>query len=86
MNMILMKVVTECCAFFALSDDDAVDPDVAVAQLEQVAAILKGLSPEDRGSFERYIRDLVRQERATGASRERIAFLEALPEDLGISA
>jgi citrate lyase beta subunit len=84
MNATLMKSIVESAAFLSLSGDDAVQPDAAVAQLEQLAATLKEMSQEDRQTFVRYINDLAQQERRAGKDKERIAFLETLPENLGI--
>jgi hypothetical protein len=84
MNATLMRSIVEHAAFLALSGDDIVNPDAAVAQLEQLAEGLKELSSEDRLQFVRFIQALSEQERKAEKSRERIAFLETLPENLGI--
>jgi hypothetical protein len=84
MNPTLMKAIVEYAAFLSLSRDDVIQPDAAVAQLEQLATALKELSPADRQTFSRFINSLAAQERQRGRDKNRLSFLETLPQNLGI--
>ena len=83
MNRTLMRAIAECAVFFGLSSDEAVQPDVAVAQLEQLAAILKALPSQDRGAFRAFLADMSEEEARNGAA-ERAAFLASAFENLGL--
>lgn len=76
-----MDLAVQIVLFLELSDEQAVNPDVAVAMLEQVAATLRQLEPAARERFMQFLR--VRSARAaTAAERETI---ENLPTDLGLA-
>ena len=80
-----MKAIVESAAFLALSGDDVINPDVAVAQLEQLAAILKTLTPSEREEFIAYVQNLASSERRSGNAK-RADFLSSLPSDLGLTS
>jgi hypothetical protein len=84
MNPILMSLLVECCVFLGLSDDDVVQPDVALRYLELIAHDLQQLGDEDRRTFIRHVRELARHESQNPGNEERVAFLVALPEDMGL--
>ena len=83
MNEILMRAVVQAAAFLELSSDDVLDPDVAVAQLENMAHLLGQLDDAEKHQLVAFVQ--VEAERAeSSAYRE---FLRAFPDGLlGISA
>lgn len=48
MNEILARALLDAAAFFELSPDEVLDPDIAVKQLESMAAALGQLSESDK--------------------------------------
>jgi len=83
MNKALMRAVAEAALFAGLSPDDVVQPDAAVAQLEQLAAALKALSAGERETFRHFLDDLANDEAKSGTS-ERAEFLRSVFENLGL--
>jgi hypothetical protein len=84
MNQHLMKAVLECAAFYALSDEAIINPDAAVAQLDQLASFLRNLTPEEADEFGRYVQDTLITERHS-ASKARLEFLGGFVDNLGIA-
>ena len=83
MNRILMQALVEYAVFLGLSEDDVLDPDIAVAQLEQLTWMLKGLSAPEREVLTRFIEEMVITEsQDPGSSKERTEFISSLPEEL----
>lgn len=80
MMRILMQALADQAAFLALSGNDVVNPDAAVAQLELLGALLQALSPDERRVFIGFCRELAESER----DPERGEFFESLPENLGM--
>lgn len=74
-----MRAVVHMAAFLELSDDNAVDPDVAVKQLESLAFELQQLAPDGREALITFV--LREAEQAEGEYRE---FLLGFPEALGL--
>jgi len=85
MNATMMQIVVDTISFFATSDARAVDPDVAVAQLEAMSAALKRLTSNDLGTFVAFINDEAREAESLGDT-VRGAFLAAIPRNLGLEA
>jgi hypothetical protein len=83
MNRALMRAMLEMSMFLALSDDDATNSDAAIAQLEQLAAILKDLSPEERDELVRFAHERAVIERQNDRE-ERAEFLLGVAENLGL--
>ncbi|EDM25979.1 hypothetical protein LNTAR_19317 [Lentisphaera araneosa HTCC2155] len=50
----LFQIILNQLAFHELSDDDSIDPDVAVQQLEQIIYEVCHLDPEILNDFKRY--------------------------------
>jgi hypothetical protein len=50
-NEVLMRTILQLAAFLELSGTPDVDDDAAVRQLEEVAALLRGLGQEESGAF-----------------------------------
>jgi hypothetical protein len=84
MNPILMNIVVQACSFFALGDDDRVNPDAAVEQLEQISSMLKALSHDDLCRFVRHVAELAARAREQ-KDTERERFLRELPGNLGLT-
>ena len=55
MNEILMNIIVDQILFLELSDDEVIDPDIAVAQLEQIMYCLQKLNQKEREIFTAYI-------------------------------
>lgn len=84
MNKSLMLAVLEMAMFFELSEDDVIDPDIAVNQLEQLGSILQNLSPGDREELIAYTRELAAEEQRSG-QEERADFLLSFGDNFGLS-
>lgn len=84
MNPTLMRAVVEAVVFAGLSGDDVVQPDAAVSQLEQLGAILRRLTPEERDIFDKYTRDLANTEEAESGHTQRVEFLRSLATNIGL--
>ena len=83
MSQVLMRAVVDAAVFVGLSGDDVIQPDAAVAYLEQLASTMKDLTGEERDTFARYVANLAKEERAEGRT-ERADFLARLCDDLGL--
>ena len=84
MNEILMRLVAESLAFLELTDDELVDPDIAVQQLESITDSLQKLSTDEREAFLRFVNDVMVPE-ARAANNEAAAELYGrMREDLGL--
>ena len=78
-----MRAVVDAAIFVAMSGDDVVDPDAAVAYLEQLSATLKDLAPEDRRHLVEVITNMESADRRAGLT-DRADFLSALADNLGL--
>ena len=79
-NEALMRIVLDAAAFFELSGDDVLDPDIAVNQLEWISWELKRLDPSARDAF---VALALAEAEATHDPRYRTFLLE-FPEGLGL--
>jgi hypothetical protein len=79
-NEILMSIVLRLAAFLELSDAPDLNPDVAVRQLEEVAALLKGLNAQERDAFIAFTR---KEAKATADPNYR-DFLLGFPANAGL--
>lgn len=77
----LIDIIIDTILFFELSGDDAVQADVAVAMLEQIAAALQRLDPDLRDHLIHYARSGARH----ATSEEHRLALQSLPENMGLS-
>lgn len=82
MHPVLMRAVVEAIAFASLSAEDEINPDVAVAHLEQLAVILKVLPPAERRSLDHFSRALADAEERSSGPSERGAVLRNLASSL----
>ena len=76
MNELLMRAVVHAAAFLELSPDDVLDPDVAVAQLEDIAHLLRQLSDADKDQLVAF----VQAEAEVASTPEHREFLREFPE------
>jgi hypothetical protein len=79
-NEALMRVILDAAAFFELSGDDVLDPDVAVKQLEWISWELKQL---DRSARDAFVALALAEAEATHDPRHRTFLLE-FPQGLGL--
>ena len=77
----LLDVIINIILFFELSGSDAVQADVAVAMLEQIASALQRLDPDLR---DRLINYAMSEARHATSEEQRLA-LQSLPENMGLS-
>lgn len=78
MNAVIIKALLDAVHFFANCEDDVLDPDVAVSQLEAIAAILSELDEIDRKSFRDICLELAKE------TRECAEFFHDVAENLGL--
>ena len=76
----LIDIVIDTILFLEVSESDVVQPDVAVAMLEQIAAALQRFRPEDRERLVNYIPVRVRNAKS---DEERRA-LQSLTMNMGL--
>ncbi len=74
--------VIEYALFLELCGDDLLNPDVAVRQMEDLAAILRQLDEETRKSFCSFTAKLADVEMAKQGNSARVQFMRALPTSL----
>jgi hypothetical protein len=83
MNPTLMKAIVDFAAFLSLSTDDVVNPDAAVAQLEQLAGTLSQLNADERRTFSNFVEGMKKSEKSS-ANQDRLEFLDSLVQNLGV--
>jgi hypothetical protein len=83
MNRTLMRAVLEAAMFLEFADDETLEPDTAVAQMEQIAATLAELSPEERGELIHFAAEWAEDARRDG-DEERADFLSSFGESFGL--
>jgi|GEM_PF-1863358 len=79
MNRALMNVAAWTLVFLDLTEEDQLDLDLAVEQMEQIAAMLNELSAEERSLFTAHVEKLAQQEKR----KEVAESLRSIPEALG---
>jgi hypothetical protein len=79
MNHALMNVAAWSLVFLDLTEEDQLDLDLAVEQMEQIAAMLNEFSPEERSVFTAHVEKLAQQEKR----KEVAESLRSIPEALG---
>ena len=75
-----MTIVVDAAAFFELSGDDAIDPDVALKQLEWISWELERLGSDEKEALIAFVRAEAEE---TDDPRRR-AFLSEFPTALGL--
>ncbi len=80
MNEVLMGIVVDLLAFFELSENDTIDPRLAVNWLESISYELNKLEPGDRDAFITFV-----SRRADAEEGKQLKdFLRALPKATGL--
>ena len=80
MNEIVARALVDLVASIELTSDDELDPDLAAAWLDDVAAALEELPDPDRHDLVRLIGEMAR---STRDENRRDALVD-LPDDLGL--
>lgn len=84
MNEILMRLVAENLAFLELTDEELIDPDIAVRQLESITDSLQKLSKDERLTFLRFVDDMMIPEARAAHNQEAAELYGRIGEDLGL--
>jgi hypothetical protein len=80
----LARALVNAAAFLELSGDDVVDPDSAVAAMEDIVAALAGASPEEVAAL-KSAASAEREARAKrGADEDTLDFFENFLENFGV--
>jgi hypothetical protein len=80
MSEALMQIVVHATAFFELSGEDVIDPDIALKQLEWIHWELERLDPEEKETLVAFV---VAEAEATRDPRVR-AFMLEFPKAMGL--
>lgn len=78
-DMKLVKIIADLAIFLEFTDEDQLDPDAAVAALEQVASELQSLGAEERKRISAIFTGL-----SSGYANDRADYVRSLPENLGL--
>jgi hypothetical protein len=81
----LAEAVLNLAAFLELSGDDVVDPDSAVAAMEDMAATLQRCTPEELNALRTVAKDLTEQDRPAHGRKEARQFYLGFMEDAGLA-
>ena len=84
MNEILLKAIIDLAAFLELSGDDILDPDAATTQLDNLTAVLSGLTQPERDKFIAYIEKMSKDFAEHGSDERFLRFLLSFPESFGL--
>jgi hypothetical protein len=84
MNEILMRLVAESLAFLELTDDELIDPDIAVQQLESITDSLQKLSTDEREAFLRFVNDVMVPEARAAYNEAAAELYGRMREGLGL--
>lgn len=81
----LARALINAAAFLELSDDKAVDPELAVQALEEIALHLSQCSEEERTALAEVLAEMRANELETGPRPEVLAFLDSFPVSFGLT-
>lgn len=81
----LVMALVEALVFFELSDEEAVEPDAAVAAMEAIADILRRMTAQEREAFTHQLALIADQQSGTELGIQRSEYIRAIPEYLGLS-
>jgi hypothetical protein len=85
MNEILMRLAAESVAFLELTDDELIDPDIAVKQLESITDSLQKLSNDERETFLKFVEEVMAPEARAAYNEEAAELYGRMREDLNLS-
>lgn len=77
MNKILMQIVLDQLAFLELSSDEAINPDIAVRQMEIITWMLRKLPEDEQRELIAFALGLAKEQREP----DRVAFYESLADE-----
>ncbi|MBK4770375.1 MAG: hypothetical protein FT726_12005 [Pantoea sp. Morm] len=75
----LVKIIADMAIFLEFSDEESLNPDIAVGMMESIAAELQLLSLDDKKKVENTF-DLVSKE----YQGDRAVYIKELPKSLGL--
>ena len=78
----ILRIIIDHVCFLEFTDEEVLNVDVAVQQMEQIAASLLAVDSEVRVSFERTCRAYSKE--LAAVNTELSQFVRALPENIGI--
>src|SRR5712691_5170859 len=81
----LARAIINAAAFLELSDDEAVDPELAVQALEEIALHLSACTPEERKALVEVLAEMRANELETGPRPEVLAFLDGFLVSFGLA-
>ena len=82
MNRLLMQLVVDLTGFLELTDDDNLNPDLAVEQMEYVQATLLQLTPDELAVFRAYVEERLSEAQHNHAHPDVVKFLATFRDDL----
>lgn len=80
----LARALINAAAFLELSDDEAVNPDAALAALEEIAYNLSHCTPEEKNAVVEVLAEMRASERESGPRPEVLEFLDNFPASFGL--
>ncbi|MDA8480886.1 hypothetical protein NNO04_19570 [Citrobacter sp. Awk 4] len=75
----LVKIIADIAIFLEFTDEEQLDPDLAIEMMEQMAAELQLLSDDDRKNISQLFQSI-----SSEYSEEKCNFVKELPESLGL--
>jgi hypothetical protein len=81
----LIQALVETIVFLGMSGDDAVNPDAAVGQLEEISTCLKELDGGERERFLATVSEMAIEAEGADGPTERSRFLRDIPKHLGLT-
>lgn len=78
-NIKLVKVIADLAVFLEFTNEELLDPDLAVEALEQIAAELQLMNEQDRDDLADMLRNISKE--YTG---DKGNYVRGLPESLGL--
>ena len=81
----LARAIMNAAAFLELSDDKAVDPELAVQALEEIALHLSECSEEEKKALAEVLAEMRANEVETGPRPDVLAFLDSFLVSFGLA-
>ena len=80
----IARALVNAAAFLELSDEDVVDPDSAVAAMEDIVAALAGASTEEIAALQRAASEERKARAKRGADEDTLDFFDNFLENFGL--
>ena len=84
MTDVLVRILVDQLCFLELSASDVLNEDSAVQQAESIVSELESLTKDDRQQLLVLLQSEAAEAKATGQPAATIAFIESLPDGLGL--